>query len=76
MGTEDYRQHEEQKVKHIKDHVGDEIRKAKEQEEREAHGFREVLGDEIGHEERAERRQQDETDAALAETANTILREE
>ena len=62
--------------KHIKDHIGDEIRKVKEREERETHGFHDVIGDEIAHEEKAERRQQDETDAALTETADTILRGE
>ena len=45
-------------------------------EERETHGFHDVIGDEIAHEEKAERRQQDETDAALTETADTILRGE
>lgn len=76
MSTKTYREHVEQQEKHIKDHIGDEIHKAKEQEEREAHGFHEALGDEIAHEEKAERRQQDETDAAIAETADTILRGE
>lgn len=61
--------------KHVEDHIGDEIRKVKEQEEREAHGFHEAIGDEIAHEKKAERRQQNETDAALTETADTILRE-
>lgn len=75
MGTEDYRERVEMQEKHLKDHLGDEIRKAKEREERETHGFHEALGDEIAHEKKAERRQQDETDAALAETADTILRE-
>lgn len=76
MSTETYRDHVEQQEKHIKDHIGDEIRKVKEREERETHGFHDVIGDEIAHEEKAERRQQDETDAALAETADTILRGE
>ena len=74
MSTETYRDHVEQQEKHIKDHIGDEIRKVKEREERETHGFHDVIGDEIAHEEKAERRQQDETDAALTETADTILR--
>ena len=56
--------------------TADEIRKVKEREERETHGFHDVIGDEIAHEEKAERRQQDETDAALTETADTILRGE
>ena len=34
------------------------------------------IGDEIAHEKKAERRQQNETDAALTETADTILRGE
>lgn len=76
MGTETYREHVEQQEKHIKDHIGDEIRKVKEHEEREAHGFHDAIGGEIAHEKKAERRQQDETDAAIAETANTILRGE
>lgn len=76
MSTETYRDHVEQQEKHIKDHIGDEIRKVKEREERETHGFHDVIGDEIAHEEKAERRQQDETDAALAETTDTILRGE
>ena len=70
------RDHVEQQEKHIKNHIGDEIRKVKEREERETHGFHDVIGDEIAHEEKAERRQQDETDAALTETADTILRGE
>lgn len=73
MSTETYRDHVEQQEKHIKNHIGDEIRKVK---ERETHGFHDVIGDEIAHEEKAERRQQDETDAALTETADTILRGE
>ena len=43
---------------------------------REAHGFHEAIGDEIAHEKKAERRQQNETDAALTETADTIRRGE
>ena len=39
MSQETYHQHETQKEKHVEDHIGDEIRKVKEQEEREAHGF-------------------------------------
>lgn len=74
MSTEDHREHAELREKHIKDHLGDEIRKVKEHEEREVHGFHEALGDEIAHEKKAERHQQDETDAALAETADTLLR--
>lgn len=62
MSTETYRDHVEQQEKHIKNHIGDEIRKVKEREERETHGFHDVIGDEIAHEEKAERRQQDETD--------------
>ena len=69
MSTETYRDHAEQQEKHIKDHIGDEIRTVKEREERKTHGFHDVIGDEIAHEEKAERRQQDEIDAALTETA-------
>lgn len=76
MSQETYHQHETQKEKHVEDHIGDEIHKVKEQEEREAHGFHEAIGDEIAHEKKAERRQQNETDAALTETADTILRGE
>jgi hydrogenase maturation factor HypE len=76
VSQETYHQHEMQKEKHVEDHIGDEIRKVKEQEEREAHGFHEAIGDEIAHEKKAERRQQNETDAALTETADTILRGE
>ena len=76
MSTETYRDHVEQQEKHIKNHIGDEIRKVKEREERETHGFHDVIGDEIAHEETAERRPQDETDAALTEPADTILRGE
>lgn len=44
-------------------------------EQQEKH-IKDHIGDEIAHEEKAERRQQDETDAALTETADTILRGE
>lgn len=47
MSTETYRDHVEQQEKHIKDHIGDEIRKVKEREERETHGFHDAIGDEI-----------------------------
>ena len=53
MSTETYRDHVEQQEKHIKNHIGDEIRKVKEREERETHGFHDVIGDEIAHEEKA-----------------------
>ena len=53
MSQETYHQHETQKEKHVEDHIGDEIRKVKEQEEREAHGFHEAIGDEIAHEKKA-----------------------
>lgn len=76
MGTETYQQHEAQKEKHIEDHRGDEGRAVRDHEYRADHSEHEIIGDEIAHEKKAERRQQDETDAALAETADTILRGE
>lgn len=76
MGTETYQQHEVQKEKHIADHIGDEARVARDREYRADHSEHETIGDEIAHEKKACRRQQDETDAALAETADTILRGE
>ena len=72
MGTETYQQHEAQKEKHIADHIGDEARVARDREYRADHSEHEK----IAHEKKACRRQQDETDAALAETADTILRGE
>ena len=54
MSQETYHQHETQKEKHVEDHIGDEIRRVKEQEEREAHGFHEASGDEIAPEKKAE----------------------
>lgn len=76
MSTETLKQHMEQQEKHIDDHEREEKHAAKEREHREDHGVHDYIGREIGHEERAERRQQDETDAALTETADTILRNE
>lgn len=76
MSQETYRQHEELKEKHIEDHIGDEERRVRDHEYREGHSEHEIIGDEIAHEKKAERRQQDETDAALTETADTILRGE
>ncbi len=76
MGTETYQQHEEQKAKHVEDHIGDEARAVRDHEYRADHSEHEIIGDEIAHEKKACRRQQNETDAALTETADTILRGE
>ncbi|MDE8701521.1 hypothetical protein PZH32_00915 [Adlercreutzia equolifaciens] len=70
------REHEHEMLKHLKDHVGDEMRAAKDREERAKDKATHELKDKIGYEEKGERRQEDMTDAALKETANTILREE
>lgn len=76
MSTETLKQHMEQQEKHIKDHEREEKHAEREHEYREDHGVHDYIGHEIAHEERSERRQQDETDAALTETADTILRRE
>lgn len=76
MSQQTFAQHEEQKEKHVEDHIGDEARAARDREYRADHSERETIGDEIAHEKKACRRQQDETDAALAETADAILRGE
>lgn len=70
------REHEREQLKHLKDHVGDEIREAKDREYREKEEATRPLKAHIGEVEKADRRQEDMTDAALKETANTILREE
>lgn len=70
------REHEREQLKHLKDHVGDEMREAKEREQRAVEKATCELKDRIGHEEKAGRRQEDMTDAALKETANTELRGE
>ncbi|MEC4272154.1 hypothetical protein VJ923_03145 [Adlercreutzia sp. R25] len=75
MSTETLKQHEKQQEKHVEDHEREEKHTEKEHEYREDHGMHDYIGREIAHEERAERRQQDETNAALTETADTILRE-
>ena len=76
MGNETLGQHQAQQAKHIEDHLHEEDQRLKEHEHRATHSTHEIIGDEIAHEKKAERRQQDETDAALAETANTVFREE
>jgi hypothetical protein len=70
------REHEREQIKHLKDHVGDEMREAKDREQKAKEKATRVLKAEVGEKEKADRRQQDETDAALAETANTVFREE
>ena len=72
MSQQTFAQHEEQKEKHVEDQA----RAARDREYRADHSEHETIGDEIAHEKKACRRQQDETDAALAETADAILRGE
>ena len=76
MSEETLQQHLEQQEKHIADHERAEKHAEKEREHRADHGIHDYIGHEIAHEECAERRQQNETDAALAEAADTILRGE
>ena len=76
MSEETLQQHLEQQEKHIADHERAEKHAEKEREHRADHGIHDYIGHEIAHEERAERRRRNETDAALAEAADTILRGE
>lgn len=70
------REHEHEQLKHLKDHVSDEMREAKDREQKAKEEATRVLKAEIGEAEKSARRQQDETDAALKEAANTIFRED
>lgn len=69
-------EHIAEKDRHAADRIRDGYHEMTDHEYREMKEAKRPLEAEIGHEEKADRRQQDETDAAIAETANTILRGE
>ena len=69
-------EHEAQKDKHLKDHVGDEIREAKDAEYRAKEKATWSEKEKIGFDEKADRRHEDMTDASIKETVDTELRGE
>ncbi|MCI8468717.1 MAG: hypothetical protein HFJ75_04395 [Eggerthellaceae bacterium] len=65
--------HEDEKREHREDRREDELHKPDDKAYREMKEAKEVRDARIGHDEKADRRQQDEHDAALVEEANAVL---